>query len=170
MFGRTTARRFGSPARTPGPGDYARTPGDGTEPAHARHRSPTEEVMKSQVDEVARELETAGQAATRLKNDLDRLRDERDAWRRAATEAREAESQASARLLTGRARSHWTRAAHIAPAEEPREAWEAPRGPGLSISSTQVPESPVSDFSRLSPPSPLHFSSSLAGCSVTWQA
>lgn len=102
MFGRTTARRFGSPARTPGPGDYARTPGDGTEPAHARHRSPTEEVMKSQVDEVARELETAGQAATRLKNDLDRLRDERDAWRRAATEAREAESQASARLRAHR--------------------------------------------------------------------
>ena len=59
-------------------------------------------VMKSQVDEVARELETAGQAATRLKNDLDRLRDERDAWRRAATEAREAESQASARLRAHR--------------------------------------------------------------------
>ena len=115
MFGRTTARRFGSPMRTPGPGDYRDAPF--AEPARAsgplaRNHSPCEvgdEAMKSKVDEVAREIATANEAATRLKNDLDRLRDERDrlrderdAWRRAATDAREAESQACARLRAHR--------------------------------------------------------------------
>ena len=67
----------------------------------ARTAVPTAQLPKSHLlflDSFASRVMRAraiSSAAARLKRDLDRLRDERDAWRRAATDARECESMNS---------------------------------------------------------------------------